>query len=220
MEVRIEQSWKEKLDSQFSSPNFATLAKFVREEYQKTTVFPPAQYIFRALDLCPFDTVKVVIVGQDPYHGPRQANGLCFSVNPEIDIPPSLANIFQELVSDLGRPSHADRSLLHWANQGVLLLNATLTVRSGAPTSHAGLGWEQFTDAVLQSLATERNHLVFILWGAYAQKKGGFIDRDKHLVIASPHPSPLSSYRGFFGSKPFSRTNQQLLAWGIPEIDW
>lgn len=220
MEVRIEQSWKNYLDPFFQSPEFGALADYVRNEYRTHTVYPPAKLIFRAMDLCPFDAVKVVIVGQDPYHGPRQANGLSFSVNPEVDVPPSLLNIFQELRSDLGRQPHADRSLEHWANQGVLLLNATLTVRAGLAASHANRGWEQFTDAVLTALAAQREHLVFILWGAYAQKKGAFIDLTRHCIIASPHPSPLSAYRGFFGSRPFSRTNQQLTAWGITTIDW
>ena len=220
MDVRIEQSWKTELATVFGAPDFAKLSEFVHAEYRNQTVYPKAQYIFRAMDLCPFETVKVVIVGQDPYHGPGQANGLCFSVNPEVDLPPSLVNIFQELRSDLGRDPHTDRSLEHWAHQGVLLLNATLTVRAASPASHANRGWEPFTDAILAALARKRDHLVFILWGAYAQKKGSFIDPGRHCVIASPHPSPLSAYRGFFGSRPFSRTNQQLKAWNRTEIDW
>lgn len=220
MEVRIEESWKRGLADTFASPQFAALSAFVHDEYRNRTVYPPAKLIFRALDLCPVDRAKVVVVGQDPYHGAGQANGLCFSVDPGTDAPPSLANIFQELESDLGRPPHAGRDLEHWARQGVLLLNATLTVRAGEPTSHAGRGWEAFTDAALAHLAKSRPHLVFILWGAYAQKKGAFIDRQRHCVIASPHPSPLSAYRGFFGSKPFSRANAQLGAWGMEPIDW
>jgi len=220
MDVRIEQSWKTELEQIFNSPEFTKLSEFVHAEYRTQTVYPPAKFIFRAMDLCPFDTVKVVLVGQDPYHGPRQANGLCFSVGPDVDLPPSLVNIFQELRSDLSRDAHADRSLEYWARQGVLLLNATLTVRAGLPASHANRGWELFTDAVLAALNRKRDHLVFILWGSYAQKKGSFIDRERHCILSSPHPSPLSAYRGFFGSRPFSRTNQQLRDWGQTEIDW
>jgi uracil-DNA glycosylase len=220
MDVRIEASWKERLGPVFASEPFARLTEFVKSEYKAGPVFPPGGKIFRAFDLCPIDTVRVVILGQDPYHGPGQANGLCFSVNPDVDLPPSLKNIFQELESDLGRPPHADRTLEHWARQGVLLLNSTLTVRSGAPTSHSGQGWEEFTDAALQVLAARTDPTVFILWGAYAQRKGAFLDGTKHLVIKSPHPSPLSSYRGFFGSRPFSRTNRALESWGKTPIDW
>jgi len=220
MDVRIEASWKERLAPVFASDSFVHLTDFVKAEYKAGPVFPPGGKIFRAFDLCPIDAVRVVILGQDPYHGPGQANGLCFSVNLDVDLPPSLRNIFQELETDLGRPPHADRTLEHWAHQGVLLLNSTLTVRSGAPTSHSGQGWEEFTDAALQALARRSDPLVFILWGSYAQRKGAFLDGTKHLVIKSPHPSPLSSYRGFFGSRPFSRTNRALEGWGKAPIDW
>lgn len=220
MDVRIEASWKERLAPVFASQPFVRLTEFVKAEYRSGPVFPPAGKIFRALDLCPVDAVRVVILGQDPYHGPGQANGLCFSVNPDVDLPPSLRNIFEELEADLGRPPHTDRTLESWARQGVLLLNSTLTVRSGAPTSHAGQGWEEFTDEVLKVLAARKEPLVFVLWGAYAQRKGAFLDSTRHLVLKSPHPSPLSAYRGFFGSRPFSRINTALEGWGQPPIDW
>jgi len=220
MDVRIEASWKAPLTGFFESGTFAQLSEFVKTEYRTGPVFPPAGKIFRAFDLCPLDSVRVVILGQDPYHGPGQANGLCFSVNAGIDLPPSLRNIFQEIETDLGRPPHTDSTLESWARQGVLLLNATLTVRSGSPTSHSGRGWEEFTDEALKVVAARKDPVVFLLWGAYAQRKGAFLDGTQHLVIKSPHPSPLSSYRGFFGSRPFSRTNQALEAWGKPPIDW
>ncbi len=220
MDVRIEETWKQKLSPEFHQPYFQQLTDFVREEYRITTVYPPGGRIFRAFDLCPFPEVRVVILGQDPYHGAGQANGLCFSVFPQVAQPPSLGNIFQELRTDLGREPHTDSSLESWAQQGVLLLNSTLTVRSGQPTSHAGRGWETFTDAVLNILGTEKSGLVFILWGSYAQRKGSFLDEQRHLIIKSPHPSPLSSYRGFFGSRPFSRTNAYLASQGKPVIDW
>jgi len=220
MDVRIEASWKDRLGPVFSSPWFAQLTAFVKDEYRQGPVFPPGAKIFRAFDLCPVDQVRVVILGQDPYHGPGQANGLCFSVNPDIDLPPSLRNIFEELESDLGRPPHADRTLESWARQGVLLLNSTLTVRSGAPTSHAGQGWETFTDEALKVLAARPTPVVFVLWGAYAQRKGAFLEGTRHFVLKSPHPSPLSAYRGFFGSRPFSRINAALERWGQPPIDW
>ncbi len=220
MDVRIEASWKDRLTPYFSTDAFLQLTEFVRKEYRSGPVFPPAGLIFRAFDLCPIDQVRVVILGQDPYHGAGQANGLCFSVNPSVDLPPSLVNIFQELESDLGRPPHTDRTLESWARQGVLLLNSTLTVRSGAPTSHAGKGWEELTDEALKVLSRRDDPVVFILWGAYAQRKGSFLEGTKHHVIKSPHPSPLSSYRGFFGSRPFSRANAALEGWGKPPIDW
>jgi len=220
MDVRIDASWKAPLASYFDTPSFETLTAFVKQEYQAGPVFPPGSKIFRAFDLCPLDHVRVVILGQDPYHGPGQANGLCFSVNPEVDLPPSLRNIFEELETDLGRPPHADRTLEHWASQGVLLLNSTLTVRSGAPTSHAGKGWEEFTDQALKVVAARPEKVVFVLWGAYAQRKGAFLEGTKHHVLKSPHPSPLSAYRGFFGSRPFSRVNRVLESWGQPPIDW
>jgi uracil-DNA glycosylase len=220
MDVRIEASWKQRLAVVFDSPWFETLTAFVKDQYRAGPVYPPGGKIFRAFDLCPFDLVRVVILGQDPYHGPGQANGLCFSVNPDVDLPPSLRNIFEELQTDLGRPPHADRTLEHWARQGVLLLNSTLTVRDGAPTSHAGQGWEAFTDEALKAVAARPDPVVFVLWGAYAQRKGAFLEGTKHLVIKSPHPSPLSSYRGFFGSRPFSRINTALERWGQAPIDW
>ncbi|MEI8095182.1 MAG: uracil-DNA glycosylase [Spirochaetales bacterium] len=220
MDVRIEASWKGLLAPIFDQPWFAELTDYVRVEYKAGPVFPPAKEIFRAFDLCPVEQTRVVIVGQDPYHGVGQANGLCFSVRPEVDLPPSLVNIFQELGTDLGRTPHADRTLESWARQGVLLLNSTLTVRSGAPTSHSGKGWETFTDEVLKSVAEKPGKVVFVLWGAYAQRKGAFLEGTRHHLIRSPHPSPLSAYRGFFGSRPFSRTNAVLASWGQPEIDW
>lgn len=220
MDVRIEPTWKARLSTEFEQPYFAELTAFVKAEYASARVYPPGKFIFRAFDLCPFDQVRVVILGQDPYHGEGQANGLCFSVGPQIDFPPSLNNIFQEIRTDLGRDPHTDRTLESWARQGVLLLNSTLTVRSGSPTSHAGRGWERFTDQALHQLGQERQGLVFILWGSYAQKKGAFLDESQHLIIKSPHPSPLSAYRGFFGSRPFSRANAYLASLGQPAVDW
>ena len=220
MNVRIEESWKQKLTPEFEKDYFIKLTEFVRAEYASQTIYPPAKQIFNAFDHCPFDDVKVVIIGQDPYHGPGQAHGLCFSVAEGIPNPPSLQNIFKEIMSDLGKPMPANGDLTRWARQGVLLLNATLTVQAHQAGSHQRKGWEEFTDAAIRLLAEEREHLVFILWGAYAQKKGAFIDRSKHLVLASAHPSPLSAYNGFFGNKHFSRTNEYLKAHGITEIEW
>jgi uracil-DNA glycosylase len=220
MVVRIETSWERRLHGEFEKDYFARLTQFVRSEYATTTVYPPGKLIFNAFDLCPFDKVKVVIIGQDPYHGPGQAHGLCFSVNEGIPFPPSLRNIFKEIQDDLGTPVPASGDLTRWAEQGVLLLNATLTVRAGQAGSHQRQGWEEFTDAAIRALATEREHLVFILWGAYAQKKGAFIDRSRHLVLASAHPSPLSAYNGFFGNKHFSRTNAYLVEHGETPIQW
>ncbi len=220
MKVEIEASWQKRLQPEFEKAYFAQLTDFVRREYAVRTIYPPGRLIFNAFNLCPFDRVKVVLLGQDPYHGPGQAQGLCFSVNDGVRFPPSLVNIFKELQSDLGIAPPASGSLVRWAEQGVFLLNATLTVREHQAGSHQNMGWEQFTDAVIRLLAEEREHLVFILWGGYAQRKGAFIDRAKHLVIASPHPSPLSAYHGFFGTKPFSRTNQYLIANGVEPIKW
>lgn len=220
MDVQIEPSWKAHLASEFDKPYFLKLADFVRQEYTTHTVYPPGKLIFNAFNLCPFDKVKVVIIGQDPYHGPGQAQGLCFSVNDGIPFPPSLVNIFKEIQSDLGTPVPASGSLVRWAKQGVLLLNATLTVRAHQAGSHQRQGWEEFTDAAIRQLATEREHLVFILWGAYAQKKGAFIDRSKHLVLSSAHPSPLSAYHGFFGNHHFSLANDYLKAHGETPIEW
>lgn len=220
MNVQIEESWKEALMPEFSKDYFIRLTDFVRKEYHETTVYPPGKLIFNAFNLCPFDKVKVVIIGQDPYHGPGQAHGLCFSVNDGIQPPPSLVNIFKEINSDLGKPIPQSGNLTRWAEQGVLLLNATLTVRAHQAGSHQRRGWEEFTDAVIRKLAEEKSNLVFILWGSYAQKKGAFIDRDKHLVLTSVHPSPLSAYNGFFGNHHFSLANDYLVKNGKTAIDW
>lgn len=221
MEVSIEPSWKEKLAPEFEKPYFAELTQFVKDEYKSAVVYPPPKFLFRAFELTPFDAVKVVILGQDPYHGKGQANGLCFAVNYDVKLPPSLQNIFKEIESDLEKPLESrSGDLSRWATQGVLLLNATLTVRASSAGSHQNKGWEQFTDAVIQKLSDERESLVFILWGNYARTKGAHIDRTKHLVIESPHPSPFSAYNGFFGSKPFSKTNTYLEEHGQIPINW
>ena len=220
MNVRIDESWRERLQSEFDAPYFAQLADFVRHEYATTRVYPPGSQMFADFDACPFDKVKVVILGQDPYHEPGQAHGLCFSVNDGVPFPPSLQNIFKEIHDDIGTPVPMSGDLTRWANQGVLLLNATLTVRAHQAGSHQNKGWEQFTDAVIHRLAQERENLVFILWGSYAQRKGEFIDRSRHLVLQSPQPSPLSAHRGFFGNRHFSRTNEYLTAHGIEPILW
>ena len=221
MDVRIENSWKEQLREEFEKPYFETLTDFVRSEYSgPTPIYPPARLIFNAFDHCPFNDVKVVIIGQDPYHGAGQDNGLCFSVNKGVPFPPSLLNIFKEIVADTGRPIPADGDLTRWSDQGVLLLNATLTVRAASAGSHQNKGWEQFTDAVIRILAKKRENLVFILWGSYAQKKGAFIDRNRHLVLTSPHPSPLSAYHGFFGNHHFTLTNDYLIKQGKSPINW
>ncbi len=222
MEVRIEKSWKEALAPEFNSSWFPVLAERVRGEYQARPggVFPPASLIFSAFDASPFDETKVVILGQDPYHGPGQANGLAFSVNPGIAIPPSLRNIFQEVHSDTGAPVPADGDLSRWARQGVLLLNSTLTVPVHTPKGHANIGWEQFTDAAVRRLAEQRENLVFLLWGSDAIRKGSFIDRNRHLVLTAPHPSPLSAHRGFFGCRHFSQANAYLEAHGKTPIQW
>jgi uracil-DNA glycosylase len=218
--VQIESTWKEQLAAEFDKPYFQQLTASVRSEYRQTTCYPPGPLIFNAFNLCPFDQVKVVLIGQDPYHEPGQAMGLCFSVNEGIMFPPSLQNIFKEISDDIGTPIPASGDLTRWAKQGVMLLNATLTVREHQAGSHQGRGWETFTDAVIQTLAREREHLVFILWGSYAQRKGAFIDRSRHLVLQSAHPSPLSAYRGFFGNKHFSQANAYLQAHGIEPIKW
>lgn len=220
MNVKIEESWKAQLQDEFDQAYFKTLTTFVRSEYQHHPIFPPGQLIFNAFNLCPFDKVKVVIIGQDPYHGPGQAHGLCFSVNDGVSFPPSLVNIFKEIKADIGVAPPQTGNLTRWAEQGVLLLNATLTVEAHKAGSHQKKGWETFTDAVIRQLAENREHLVFILWGAYAQKKGAFINRDRHLVLTSAHPSPLSAYNGFFGNKHFSRTNEYLKAHGQDEVKW
>ncbi len=220
MNVKIASSWKERLDAEFSKSYFEQLVGFVKDEYTSKTIYPPGNKIFNAFDHCSFDDLKVVILGQDPYHGPGQANGLCFSVSDGIAKPPSLVNIFKELEDDLGKEIPSSGNLERWADQGVLLLNATLTVQAASAGSHQGKGWEEFTDAVIKKISDEKEQVVFILWGSYAQKKGKVIDRTKHHVIAGPHPSPLSAYRGFFGSKPFSKVNAYLKSVSKEEIDW
>ncbi|MDE5608475.1 MAG: uracil-DNA glycosylase [Muribaculaceae bacterium] len=220
MDVKIEQSWKERLSSEWSKPYFEALTARVRAEYAAGEVFPPGSRIFAALDTTPFEAVKVVILGQDPYHDTGQANGLCFSVAPGVAMPPSLVNIFKEVSDDTGAPTPADGDLTRWARQGVLLLNSILTVRAHAAASHRDIGWEQFTDAVIRALAEERSGLVFMLWGSYAIRKGAFIDRNRHLVLESPHPSPLSAYRGFFGNHHFSRANSYLQSHNQTPIRW
>jgi len=220
MEVRLEKSWKGLLKDEFEKPYFEELAKFVKEEYKNRNIFPPPKFIFNALDSVPVEKVKVVILGQDPYHGPGQAHGLSFSVPDGVPLPPSLLNIYKEMKTDLGKDVRRSGNLEHWAKQGVLLLNATLTVRAHQAGSHQNKGWELFTDAIIHRLAETRENLVFILWGNYAQRKGAFIDSGKHLVLKSAHPSPLSAHNGFFGSKPFSKTNHYLIAHNQTPIDW
>ncbi|WP_321438248.1 uracil-DNA glycosylase [uncultured Bacteroides sp.] len=220
MNVQIEESWKKHLAPEFEADYFSRLTDFIREEYTRYTVYPPGKLIFNAFNSCPFDKVKVVIIGQDPYHEPGQAHGLCFSVNDGVPFPPSLQNIFKEIESDMGTPAPASGNLTRWTEQGVLLMNATLTVRAHQAGSHQRKGWEEFTDAAIRHLAEEREHLVFILWGSYAQKKGAMIDRNKHLILSSAHPSPLSSYRGFFGNKHFSKANNYLQEHGKEPIVW
>ena len=220
MKVKIEDSWQQHLGEEFDKPYFEALAAFVRSEYARTTCFPPGNLIFNAFNLCPFDRVKVVLIGQDPYHEPGQAQGLCFSVNDGVQFPPSLVNIFKEIQSDIGTPIPLSGSLVRWAEQGVLLLNATLTVRAHEAASHQRRGWEEFTDAVIKKLSSEREHLVFILWGSYAQSKERLIDTSRHLVLKSAHPSPLSAYRGFFGNHHFSLTNIYLQKQGMQPITW
>lgn len=220
MNVRIEQGWKEALTAEWDQPYFTDLSRFVHAEYRTATIYPPARQIFAAFDACPFDKVKVVILGQDPYHGPGQANGLCFSVAPDVAIPRSLVNIFKEIHDDTGAPIPANGDLSRWARQGVLLLNATLTVRAHEAGSHQGHGWEQLTDAAIKALNARRDGLVFILWGAYAGRKREFIDTARHLVLSSAHPSPLSASRGFFGNHHFSCANAWLTAHGETPIEW
>ncbi len=220
MEVKIEQSWKHRLRNEFEKEYFIRLTDFVKNEYGSAAVYPPGSLIFNAFNLCPFEKVRAVILGQDPYHGPGQAHGLCFSVKEGIEYPPSLVNIFREIESDLGIAVRKSGDLTRWANQGVMLLNATLTVRAHLAGSHQKKGWEEFTDYVVKLLNDEKEHLVFFLWGAYAQKKGMSIDRSKHLVLESVHPSPLSASRGFFGNKHFSRCNEYLASHGIKPVDW
>ncbi len=220
MEVKIHETWKEMLRQEFEKPYFHQLVEFVKEEYQSHTVYPPGSQIFNAFEHCPFPETKVVIIGQDPYHGKGQAHGLCFSVNRGVTIPPSLVNIYKEIRSDLNieTPDHGD--LTRWSDQGVLLLNATLTVRASSPGSHQNRGWETFTDSVISVLSSKKKNLVFLLWGAYAQKKGEIIDRENHHVLTSPHPSPFSANRGFLGNRHFSKTNDYLLKNGLTPIKW
>ena len=220
MDVKIETTWKSKLKDEFEKEYFFKLSEFVKNEYKLNTIYPPGSLIFNAFNLCSFQEVKAVIIGQDPYHGPGQAHGLCFSVKNGIDFPPSLVNIFKEIELDMGFGSPESGNLESWAAQGVLLLNATLTVRAHQAGSHQKKGWEQFTDSVIKIINTEKQNIVFFLWGAYAQKKGESIDRSKHLVLESVHPSPLSASRGFFGNKHFSRCNEYLKKNGIAPISW
>ena len=221
MNVKIEESWKQVLADEFSSLYFKNLAAFVKEAYSKGIVYPPGTYIFEAFNRTPFDKVKVVILGQDPYHEPNQAHGLCFSVQKGVRLPPSLVNIYKELEDEFGTKFlDRDGDLSHWADQGVLLLNATLTVAAGNAGSHQGRGWEMFTDAVVSKLAEQRENLVFMLWGSYARRKGAVINRKRHLVLECAHPSPLSVYRGFFGCGHFKKANEYLASNGLSVIDW
>lgn len=220
MEVKLEESWKSRLESEFDQQYFADLVEFVKSQYKELAVYPPPAKIFRALELCPFEQVKVVILGQDPYHGKGQANGLCFAVGDGVALPPSLQNIYKEIEEDIGIKMLSRGSLENWAKQGILLLNATLTVQAAQAGSHQKKGWEQFTDAIIEKLASEKENLVFILWGKYAQEKGLVIDEEKHLVLRAPHPSPFSAYGGFFGCKHFSKTNDYLREHGKEEINW
>lgn len=220
MNVRINEAWKELLQPEFDKPYFEELVRFVRSEYASHTVYPAGGNIFRALDKCPPDEVKVVIIGQDPYHGEGQANGLCFSVNDGVQFPPSLRNIFKEINADLGTPIPTSGNLDRWAEQGVLLLNATLTVRAHSAASHAGHGWEQFTDSIVATLSELKSGVVYMLWGNYAQKKGAIVDGSRNLVLRAAHPSPLSAHNGFFGCRHFSAANNYLLSVGKTPIKW
>ncbi len=220
MNIKIEGSWKEVLNDEFEKSYFQNLTNFIKVEYSKSTIYPEGKNIFSAFDFCHFNQVKVVIIGQDPYHGDGQANGLCFSVSDGIKKPPSLVNIFNEIKSDLGKEIPQSGNLERWARQGVLLLNATLTVKAHSPGSHQKKGWEDFTNAVIKTISDKKENIVFLLWGAYAQRKGEVINTDKHHVLKSPHPSPFSVYRGFYGNKHFSKTNAYLQSKRIQEIDW
>jgi uracil-DNA glycosylase len=220
MNVRIDESWRQVLQPEFDKPYFELLTNFVRHAYATRQCFPPAGQIFRAFDLCPFNKVRVVIIGQDPYHDYNQAHGLCFSVQEGVPAPPSLLNIYKELQRDLAKPIPNSGNLTHWAEQGVLLLNATLTVEAHKAGSHQGKGWEELTDAAIQALNNQRSNIVFMLWGSYAQRKGQFIDRKRHLVLTAVHPSPLSAYRGFIGCGHFSKANDYLLQHGLSPINW
>ena len=220
LDVKIEQSWKALLQEEFDKPYFAELTEFVRAEYKSYRIYPPGSQIFNAFNLCPFEKVKVVIIGQDPYHGPGQAHGLCFSVNDGVPFPPSLRNIFKEINADTGAPIPQSGNLTRWATQGVLLLNATLTVREHSAGSHQRRGWETFTDSVIRIISEQKSNVVFILWGAYAQSKASLIDSSRHLVLRSVHPSPLSAHAGFFGNHHFSLANDYLVRNGLTSIDW
>jgi len=220
MDVKIESSWKDRLADEFTKPYFQQLVEYVKTEYSKFTVYPPGRFIFNAFDHCPFDAVRVVILGQDPYHGPGQAHGLCFSVNDGVPMPPSLINIFKEIKADVGGEIPPSGNLVRWADQGVLLLNATLTVRAHQAGSHQNKGWEMFTDAVIRKISEEKQDVVFLLWGSYAQKKGAVIDPFRHKILKAPHPSPLSAHRGFLGCKHFSQVNDFLLEKGKKAIEW
>ena len=220
LDVKIEQSWKALLQEEFDKPYFVELTDFVRAEYKSYRIYPPGSQIFNAFNLCPFDKVKVVIIGQDPYHGPGQAHGLCFSVNDGVPFPPSLRNIFKEINADTGAPIPQSGNLTRWATQGVLLLNATLTVREHSAGSHQRRGWETFTDSVIRIISEQKSKVVFILWGAYAQSKASLIDSSRHLVLRSVHPSPLSAHAGFFGNHHFSLANDYLVRNGFTSIDW
>lgn len=220
MELKIESSWRRALDQVPEQKSFKDLVTFVKDEYGSTNVYPPGKEIFNSFNHTPLDSVKVVILGQDPYHGVGQAHGLSFSVKAGVPFPPSLLNIFKEIKSDLGKPLPSNGDLTRWADQGVFLLNSTLTVRAHQPGSHQKKGWEEFTDKVIRTISDTRENVVFLLWGAYAQKKAVLIDEKKHLILKAPHPSPLSSYRGFFGCKHFSKTNDYLVKNGIDPIEW
>ncbi|HQN92500.1 MAG TPA: uracil-DNA glycosylase [Prolixibacteraceae bacterium] len=220
MDVKIEESWKAVLQNEFEKPYFAELIRFVKSEYREQQIYPPGNLIFNAFNLCPFNNIRVVIIGQDPYHGPGQAHGLCFSVLPGVEFPPSLRNIFKEIQQDIGSPIPANGDLTRWATQGVFLLNATLTVRAHLAGSHQRKGWETFTNEVIRIISQQKENVVFLLWGAYAQQKAEIIDSTKHLVLESVHPSPLSASRGFFGNHHFSRANQFLESKGLSPIAW
>lgn len=222
MNTVFDNDWQDILAEEFEKDYFIKLQKFVDEEYNITTVYPPRENVMNAFTTTPYSKVKVVLLGQDPYHGPEQAHGLCFSVNNGVPLPPSLKNIFQELQNDMGCPIPKEGNLLNWANQGVFLLNTVLTVRQGEANSHKGMGWEKFTDAVIKKLAERSQPMIFVLWGKPAQSKKKIIERvgTHHYILEAPHPSPLSAYRGFFGSKPFSKINAKLVEWGQQPIDW
>ena len=220
MDVKVEESWKNVLHDEFNKEYFSSLVEFVKGEYQKHTIYPPGNLIFNAFNHCPYDTLKVVIIGQDPYHGPGQAHGLCFSVKEGIAFPPSLKNIFKEIQNDIGVDMPKSGNLERWADQGVLLLNATLTVKAHQAGSHQNKGWENFTDSVIEIIANKKSNVVFILWGAYAQRKAAIVNREKHLVLESVHPSPLSASRGFFDNNHFSKCNSYLQKHGLTPVQW